>query len=452
MKHINRICMSCLVAIVCIAAAIPLEIHPSGETTAEQSQQTNLARSGYDGSTLYVGGSGPNNYTSIQAAVDNASDGDTVFVYDDASPYQEHIRINKSVHLIGEKEESTKIVAKEGSSEIIHITAQGVSLKNFTLEGQNRSNGIMLTSADNTIHNITICYAPYGIQLNRCHGNSITHTTIYTTSANWSYGVDLQNATSNRIERNYIHTTYVAVLADHSHKNMISHNLLPNNALGVWLINSHQNNIISNDLSSSINILSLNSEGNLVSKNIINGAGRKEIGIGLDTCNGTEVFHNYISGVRYGIGLFDGTSNIKIEGNEIISNSRGIYLTNARGNNISKNMVYNNRVGIFLRWLNAYNRISKNKLADNDVGIRLNYSWHNIVGYNDFMNNSKQAIFHFAEFSLRQAFSNRWISNYWSNWHTIIPKPIIGYGRWTHMPLLNFDWYPAQQPYEWRST
>ena len=33
------------------------------------------------GNTLYVGGSGPGNYTKIQDAIDNTSDGDTVFVY-----------------------------------------------------------------------------------------------------------------------------------------------------------------------------------------------------------------------------------------------------------------------------------------------------------------------------------------------------------------------------------
>ena len=43
------------------------------------------------GNTLYVGGSGPGNYTRIQDAIDNASDGDTVFVYDDSSPYFEII-------------------------------------------------------------------------------------------------------------------------------------------------------------------------------------------------------------------------------------------------------------------------------------------------------------------------------------------------------------------------
>jgi len=33
------------------------------------------------GNTLYVGGSGEGNYSSIQDAIDDASDGDTVFVY-----------------------------------------------------------------------------------------------------------------------------------------------------------------------------------------------------------------------------------------------------------------------------------------------------------------------------------------------------------------------------------
>jgi parallel beta-helix repeat protein len=54
------------------------------------------------GNWLYVGGSGPGNYTRIQDAVDNASDGYTVFVYDDSSPYYEEIEIEKSINLIGE--------------------------------------------------------------------------------------------------------------------------------------------------------------------------------------------------------------------------------------------------------------------------------------------------------------------------------------------------------------
>jgi len=35
-----------------------------------------------NGKTLYVGGTGEDNYTTIQDAIDDASEGDTVFVYD----------------------------------------------------------------------------------------------------------------------------------------------------------------------------------------------------------------------------------------------------------------------------------------------------------------------------------------------------------------------------------
>ena len=35
----------------------------------------------FDGNTLYVGGTGPGNYSKIQEAIDNASDGDTIIVY-----------------------------------------------------------------------------------------------------------------------------------------------------------------------------------------------------------------------------------------------------------------------------------------------------------------------------------------------------------------------------------
>jgi len=43
--------------------------------------KTNPGYFNENGNTLYVGGSGPNNYTKIQDAIDNASNGDTVFVY-----------------------------------------------------------------------------------------------------------------------------------------------------------------------------------------------------------------------------------------------------------------------------------------------------------------------------------------------------------------------------------
>jgi len=62
-----------------------------------------------DGNTLYVGGSGPNNYTTIQSAINDSTDGYTVFVYDDSSPYYENIIINNSIQLLGESKDTTVV-------------------------------------------------------------------------------------------------------------------------------------------------------------------------------------------------------------------------------------------------------------------------------------------------------------------------------------------------------
>lgn len=56
------------------------------------------------GDILYVGGSGLHNYSRIQDAVDNASAGDIIFVYNKSSPYYENIIIKKNdLQLIGKQ-------------------------------------------------------------------------------------------------------------------------------------------------------------------------------------------------------------------------------------------------------------------------------------------------------------------------------------------------------------
>jgi hypothetical protein len=91
-----------------------------------------MNESGFKGEpqTLYVGGSGPGNYTKIQDAIDNASDGDTVFVFDDAAPYYESLTINASIHLVGENRNTTSI---EGGNHAVSIFANGVTVSGFRI-------------------------------------------------------------------------------------------------------------------------------------------------------------------------------------------------------------------------------------------------------------------------------------------------------------------------------
>ena len=79
---------------------------------------------------LYVGGSGEGNFTSINDALMEAKDGCTIFVY--KGIYEENLTINKRIRLVGEEKETTVIDGrKEGN--VIHVTANGVSIEGFTI-------------------------------------------------------------------------------------------------------------------------------------------------------------------------------------------------------------------------------------------------------------------------------------------------------------------------------
>ncbi|HEB37545.1 MAG TPA: hypothetical protein ENI14_02660, partial [Thermoplasmatales archaeon] len=88
--------------------------------------------SGYTGrNTLYVGGSGPNNYTRIQDAIDDANDGDTIFVYN-GTYYEHHIIIDKKIYLLGENKNST-IINVVGKHQGVQIFCDDVIVKGFTI-------------------------------------------------------------------------------------------------------------------------------------------------------------------------------------------------------------------------------------------------------------------------------------------------------------------------------
>jgi parallel beta-helix repeat protein len=83
------------------------------------------------GNILYVGGSGEGNYTRIQDAIDNASDGVTIFVY--KGIYYEHLKIGKDIDLFGQDKEKTVIDASDiGTAVQIggYVNLSGFTIRN----------------------------------------------------------------------------------------------------------------------------------------------------------------------------------------------------------------------------------------------------------------------------------------------------------------------------------
>ena len=77
---------------------------------------------------IVVTASGGGDYTHIQWAIDNASDGDTIYV--EAGIYKENLVINKTISLVGVGREFVTIMGNE-NDDVVEIMANWVNLTGF---------------------------------------------------------------------------------------------------------------------------------------------------------------------------------------------------------------------------------------------------------------------------------------------------------------------------------
>ena len=96
-------------------------------------------------SVLYVYPNGDSNFTSIQDAIENAVEGDTVFVY--SGYYYENVIVDKSINIVGEDELNTTI---DGSNyDVLYINTDNVMISGFTIK--NGLNGINIVNSSQCI-------------------------------------------------------------------------------------------------------------------------------------------------------------------------------------------------------------------------------------------------------------------------------------------------------------
>ncbi len=85
-----------------------------------------------EGTTITVDDDGQGDYRTIQEAVDNASKGDTIRVWD--GYYRENVVVNKTLSLIGNSSTET-LVDAGGSGSPVLVTANGCQVEGFNLSG-----------------------------------------------------------------------------------------------------------------------------------------------------------------------------------------------------------------------------------------------------------------------------------------------------------------------------
>ena len=401
-----------------------------------------------EGKTLYVGGDGPGNYSSIQEAINDASDGDTVFVYNDSSPYYENVIIDKSISLIGENRETT-IIDGSGVGNTVTLLTKYINLSGFKIvnggDVEFEDAGIDMTTIStkfcNIMENIICNNNFYGIRLFHAHNNTIKDNIIMdnvcgihiTPKADFNTfenntiindGICFWDANNNVISNNQIiHGSIRLLVSDY--------NTISNNSIYYGItVSTSDGNVIDNNIIENGSISFYNTQNNIISNNqILSGYVDLELTLGETIVNNELNKGIYISGYKddywtnhiidnnFAQGkpilyLVDGYENI-IEGDYaqvILVNCKYCTVKNLNLRNVicgiqlgfsSNNEIYQNNIsncygnGIEIYYTSNDNRIFGNTIENNDGEGILIYGGpnNNNISENVINNNTQVGIF-----------------------------------------------------------
>jgi parallel beta-helix repeat protein len=220
----------------------------------------------------------------------------------------------------------------------------------------------------------------------------------------------------------------------------ISKNIIVDNSDGIYLDTSNYNTINENKIYSN-----------------------SKQGIFLHNSHHNTISKNKISNSNKGIYAYYSESNLILK--NTIDSKVGIHLLRGDFNFVSENKISNNNLGI---WIDGWeNKITENTISKNELGVRLDWGKRNFISKNNFIENPEHAVFRYSGLIILFPpvfllyHGNIWKANYWDDWTGFGPKIIYGTfeilffrnlydisGRDINLRWMNFDWFPAREPYE----
>ena len=172
--------------------------------------------------TIIVAQDGSGDYEKIQEAIDNATEGDTIRVWE--GTYEENVVVDKTLSLIGNgSEEST--IDNSGSGDVaVKITADWVNMSGFMVIGSRfNKGGILIKSNNNTLTNNTCSNnTGSGIWVNESDNNILTNNTC---SSNMRHGINVNTSDHNT----FINNTLISNIQDGIQMEWSTYNNLYNN-------------------------------------------------------------------------------------------------------------------------------------------------------------------------------------------------------------------------------
>ena len=198
------------------------------------------------GKTIYVDGAGGTEYTRIQDAVNNTTDGDIIYVY--YGIYNENVVIKTQIEIIGFDKPIINGTKEEDTTFTIFV--DNVTLNGFIIMNSNSINitkGVYIKSDNNKITNCSIINLYRGIYIYRAENNLIYNNTF---EANKLDGIDIIRSDNNHIMKNDFYNSGIyAINLWNANKNIIEKNNVNNNIdTGIYISSSSNNTIKENTL------------------------------------------------------------------------------------------------------------------------------------------------------------------------------------------------------------
>jgi len=205
---------------------------------------------------------------------------------------------------------------------------------------------------------------------------------------------------------------------------------------GIQLGFSNGNNIVSNEFNDNVGpcIFITSSSNNVIDSNLI------------------------INTIGTGIVIGGNSQNNEITKNNILNNTDGIKIGEKSSLNIicDNNIENNENRGVYL--VGSENKIYRNNFKQNYWGVILDFSYNNSIFENNFIRNNFLGSF---RVDYTRIHDNNWDKNYYSFYFRIFPKIIWGrvktkyywipgdnYKMYIYRHGINFDWNPAEEPYD----
>ncbi|MEM2336357.1 MAG: NosD domain-containing protein [Candidatus Bathyarchaeia archaeon] len=403
----------------------------------------------------------PDDYATIQEAINNATEGDTVYVR--AGVYNESININKSIQLVGE-DKATTVIDGSGSGIVVKVSANNVGIVNFTIRNAGKmwdgvgyppscmsGNSVRCIEVkDNILTDAAVCVWFSSSSFIEISGNVLNNGKVagiitYASSnivvqknlvnSCGMMGIHLDgNCMNCNIIENTVMNTLEGIEIEKSGKNLITRNqLLHNNASMVLNQCNELNTLRENNMTSDwYNLIVWGARINaflhdIDTTNIVNG---RKIYYFL---NYSGLLVNSSSLPDIGYLAFVNCTRVTVKDIDLSFNRDGLLLAQSTYCNLENITIRGNRGPLLYGGLTLFNSTSNtitySVISNNTVSVCAYQSNGNVFHHNNFIDNAINVISNYlSPFQLPQstAYSrNVWDAgypsggNYWSNYRGV---------------------------------